>query len=133
MLAVNNEDDSGHVADANKSKPDGLSPLHMAAMNGHAAIASELLGAGAEKDALEDSDPDDYMPDGGGRSPWLLQRRKAMPTWWLSCWRLVPTRKSRPKKGETPLWSAAGRGGEPVVAVLIEAGADVNTPTLAGE
>ena len=43
----------------------------MAAMNGHAAIASELLGAGAEKDALEDSDPDDYMPDGGGRSPWL--------------------------------------------------------------
>ena len=74
LLAVNNEDDSGHVADANKSKPDGLSPLHMAAMNGHAAIASELLGAGAEKDALEDSD--DYMPDGGGRSPMAVAAQK---------------------------------------------------------
>ena len=116
----------------------GPTVLHAAAMNGHAAIVKRLLLAGA---AVRTIDVDNgvsplYDAAKGGHAEVVALLLKAGAD--VNAARTPPGNQAgqmqilssfaRRTHGQTPLYTAAANGHARIVAMLIEAGADLNAP-----
>ena len=98
-------------------------PLHWAAMNGHRAMVELLLSRQADPNAM-------LIPDGS--TPLLLATR----TSFRSVCEALLARGANPNlpdsASEVPLDSAASRGDEAIVRLLLDKGAEVNRKSKSG-
>ena len=131
-------------ADPNEAGGEGVTPLILAAVGGHAGIAAVLLDRGAEIDRPDEESYTALLHAIGLRNDQvtdLLLDRKADPSVgnWLAFYRAVESGRiplvqrllnlgADPNLQEddelTPLLVAVGRGDLPMVKVLLAAGAD---------
>ncbi len=104
-------------ADVNVKNKYGLTPLYMAAQNGHAKIVIALLEAGADVDAASRYDGTPlYMAAQNGYTKIVIALLEAGAD-------VNPVNKS----GATPLFKSAELGYDEIVTALLKAGAEVNS------
>lgn len=110
-------------ADVNLRNVRGGSPLHVAASTGCAKITAALLEAGANQEARMDN----------GRSPLHLAVINNKPDAVLLLLRAGASTEHRDfERGQTPLSEASEYSLAPIIRVLLEAGADLESRSTAG-
>lgn len=113
----------GAGADVNIRNVRGGSPLHVAASTGCARIMAALLQAGANREARMDN----------GRSPLHHAVINNKPDAVLLLLRAgVGTEHRDLERGQTPLSEASEYALAPIIRLLVEAGADVESRSAAG-
>ena len=105
-----------HMADVNRANASGVTPLHWAAIGGHAAIAATLLAAGASVDAKDEDDETPLRWAAGADYVTVVVLLLAAGA----------DVDAKNEDDETPLHFAARNGRASVVATLLARGADVN-------
>ena len=105
-----------HMADVNRANASGFTPLHWAAIGGHAAIAATLLAAGASVDAKDEDD----------ETPLHFAARNGRASVVATLLARGADVDAKDEDDNTPLHFAANNGSAAVVAPLLAAGAEVN-------
>ena len=105
-----------HMADVNRANASGATPLHWAAIGGHAAIAATLLAAGASVDAKDEDD----------ETPLHFAARNGRASVVATLLARGADVNAKDEDDNTPLHFAANNGSAAVAAALLAAGAEVN-------
>lgn len=117
-------------ANLEKRDDDGMTPLKLAAMNGHHGIVKLLLKRGASLDSVVTED--EVTGTRSGATPLCLAAREGHQ----EVVRLILENGARPdgldRSGQTALLYATGRGHVQVMQLLIAAGARINAPNGCG-